>query len=210
MMRFASLSIGAALLAACSPGGRDDAPADDTAAEAATRVGTTSSFDGTATDAPPAAGGGRESAMPGSGMTGTVSDLKGDVSGLNIRVTDTATIVDLPADALFEFDKADLTPGAETELRKAAELIRKAPPGTIEVIGHTDAKGDDAYNQSLSEKRSRTVADWFAQQVGVRQRAFRVSGKGETAPIAANQTADGKDDAAGRARNRRVELVLPR
>lgn len=143
-------------------------------------------------------------------MSGTVSDLKGDVSGLNIRVTDTATIVDLPADALFEFDKADLTSGAEAELGKAAELIRKAPPGAIEVIGHSDAKGDDAYNLRLSERRARTVADWFADQVGVRQRTFRVSGKGETEPIAPNQTADGKDDAAGRARNRRVEVILPR
>jgi outer membrane protein OmpA-like peptidoglycan-associated protein len=201
MMRLASLSIGAALLAACSPGGGDDTPASD----AATAAGKTS-----AADAPPADGDKPGSATTGSRMTGTVSDLKGDVSGLNIRVTDTATIVDLPADALFEFDKADLTPGAEAELRKAAELIRKAPPGPIEVIGHTDAKGDDAYNRSLSEKRARTVADWFAQQVGVRQRAFRVSGKGETSPIAANQTADGKDDAAGRARNRRVEVILPR
>lgn len=201
MMRLASLSIGAALLAACSPGGGGDAPAGD----AATGAGTTSAPVAAATDAQPTTGGG-----PASAMTGTVSDLKGDVSGLNIRVTDTATIVDLPADALFEFDKADLTPGAEAELQKAAELIRKAPPGAIEVIGHSDAKGDDAYNLRLSEKRARTVADWFAGQVGVRQRTFRVSGKGETAPIAANQTADGKDDAAGRARNRRVEVVLPR
>jgi outer membrane protein OmpA-like peptidoglycan-associated protein len=205
MMRLASLSIGAALLAACSPGARDDAPAGDAATDAATATGTTA-----AAGAPRAAEDGPESATTGSAMTGTVSDLTGDVSGLDIRVTDTATIVDLPADALFEFDKADLTPGAEAELRKAAELIRKAPPGAIAVIGHSDAKGDDAYNQRLSERRAQSVADWFASQVGVRQRAFRVSGKGETAPIAPNQTADGKDDAAGRARNRRVEVVLPR
>ncbi|MEI4505743.1 OmpA family protein [Sphingopyxis sp. CCNWLW253] len=201
MMRLASLSIGAALLAACSPDGGGNAPADD----AAMGAGTTSAPVAAAADAQPTTGGG-----PGSAMAGTVSDLKGDVSGLNIRVTATATIVDLPADALFEFDRADLTPGAEAELRKAAELIRKAPTGAIEVIGHSDAKGDDAYNLRLSEKRARTVADWFAGQVGVRQRTFRVSGKGETEPIAPNQTADGKDDAAGRARNRRVEVVLPR
>lgn len=203
-MRLASLSIGAALLAACSPGGRDDAPAGDAATEAGATPGSA------ATDTPPAAAGRPGSAATGSAMTGTVSDLKGDVSGLSIRVTGTATIVDLPADALFEFDKADLTPGAQAELRKAAELIRKAPPGAIDVIGHSDATGDDAYNLRLSEKRARSVAGWFAQQVGVRQRAFRVSGKGETDPIAPNRTADGKDDAAGRARNRRVEVILPR
>lgn len=144
------------------------------------------------------------------GVTGTVSNLTGDISGLNIRVTDTGTIIDLAADALFEFDKADLTPAAEAQLQKAAALIRKAPPGGIQVIGHTDAKGDDAYNQRLSEARARTVADWFQQQVGVRQREFTVSGKGETAPIAPNETATGADDPAGRTKNRRVEVILPR
>lgn len=144
------------------------------------------------------------------GMTGTVSNLTGDISGLNIRVTDMGTIIDLAADALFEFDKADLTPAAHAQLQKAAALIRKAPPGGIQVIGHTDAKGDDAYNQRLSEARARTVADWFARQVGVRQRDFAVSGKGETAPIAPNETATGADDPAGRAKNRRVEVILPR
>lgn len=143
-------------------------------------------------------------------LTGQVSSLSSAVSGLNVRVTDTATIVDLPADTLFAFDKADLTPDATVQLGKAAELIRAAPPGAIRVVGHTDSKGDDAYNQRLSEARARAVADWFGQQVGVRQRAFDVTGMGEGAPIAPNETADGKDDPAGRAKNRRVELIIPK
>lgn len=144
------------------------------------------------------------------GMTGAISSLTGDVSGLSVRVTDMGTIIDLAADALFEFDQAELTPEAEAQLQKAAALIRKAPPGDIQVIGHTDAKGDDAYNQRLSEARARTVADWFAGQVGVRQRGFVVSGKGEAAFIAPNETVTGADDPGGRARNRRVEVILPR
>lgn len=154
--------------------------------------------------------GGSVKEMPatGGGLTGQVSALTGDVSGLNTRVTDMGLVIDLPADALFEFDKADLTPAAEAELNKAAELIRRSPAGPIAVIGHTDAKGDDAYNQTLSEARAKTVADWFGGQVGVRQRTFQVSGKGETAPIAPNARPDGSDDAAGRAKNRRVEVVV--
>ena len=143
------------------------------------------------------------------GLHAKVSPLSGKVSGLDTRVTDMGTIIDLPSDALFEYDKAELTPAAEVELDKAAGLIRQSPPGTIQIIGHTDSKGDDSYNQTLSEARARTLADWFGRQVGVRQREFRVSGKGETAPIAPNQSASGADDPAGRAKNRRVEVVMP-
>lgn len=145
----------------------------------------------------------------GSNLTGDVSDLAGAVSGLSTRITDQGLVIDLPADALFEFDKADLTPAAEAELRKAAELIRRSPPGAVQVIGHTDSHGEDAYNQRLSEARARTVADWFGGEVGVRQRDFRVSGKGETAPVAPNARPDGSDDPEGRAKNRRVEVIVP-
>ena len=187
-----ALALSALALAACAPAADSEPPP---ASEAP------------AAPAPTAAA---APANPPGGMTGTVSNLTGDISGLNIRVTDMGTIIDLAADALFEFDKADLTPAAEAQLQKAAALIRKAPPGGIQVIGHTDAKGDDAYNQRLSEARARTVADWFGEQVGVRQRDFAVSGKGETAPIAPNETATGADDPAGRTKNRRVEVILPR
>jgi len=144
-----------------------------------------------------------------SSLRAEVSTLNADTSGLNTRVTDMGTIIDLPADALFDYDKSTLTPAAETQLQKAAELIRQAPPGAIQVIGHTDSKGDDAYNQKLSEARAKTVADWFGQQVGVRQRELQVSGKGETAPVAPNESADGKDDPTARAKNRRVEVIIP-
>ncbi|WP_315760916.1 OmpA family protein [Sphingomonas sp. Y38-1Y] len=145
----------------------------------------------------------------GSGMRGTVSSLTGAVSGLNTRVTDMGLVIDLPSDALFEFDKATLTPAAEDQLRKATDLIRRSPPGALKVIGHTDDKGDDAYNQKLSVARAQAVADWLGQQVGVRTRGFEVSGKGESEPVAPNARPDGSDDPAGRAKNRRVELVVP-
>lgn len=145
----------------------------------------------------------------GPSLSAKVSPLTGAVSGLRTRVTDMGTIIDLPADALFEYDKAVLTPAAEVELRKATEMIRRSPSGAIRVIGHTDSKGDEAYNQRLSESRANSVADWLREQVGVRQREFLVSGRGETAPIAPNENAAGGDDSAGRAKNRRVELVVP-
>lgn len=95
--------------------------------------------------APPAA-------AAGNGLRATVSDLTGTVSGLNTRMTEMGLVIDLPADALFEYDKADLTPAAEAELRKAAELIRRSPPGAISIVGHTDGKGDDAYNRGCRRR----------------------------------------------------------
>lgn len=189
-------------LAACSKGG------DEVAAPAPGETG------GFATLAPdPQAPVAAASAPAGatSNLTGQVSALNADISDLNVRVTDFGTVIDLPADALFEYDKAELTADAEAQLLKAAEVIRKSPgEGAIKVIGHTDSHGADAYNQKLSEARARTVADWFGRQVGVRRRSFEVSGKGETAPIAPNAGPDGKDDPAGRVKNRRVEVVVPK
>lgn len=193
MIRARCAALAAGLLAtACSGGGQ----ADNAGQALAETSGPTA-----ANAAAPAGGG---------GLRAQVSDLTADISGLNTRMSDMGLVIDLPADALFEYDKAELTPVAESELRKAAEVIRQSPPGSIQVIGHTDSDGNDAYNQTLSEARAKTVADWFGQQVGVRQRQFAVSGKGETAPIAPNATADGKDDPAGRAKNRRVEVIVPK
>jgi len=192
-MRLAIVSLGTvALLAACS----DNVPRD-TAGDAESQP------------APAHAASETKTAPSAPGLRAKVSPLSGNVSGLNTRVTDMGTIIDLPSDALFEYDKAVLTPAAEIELGKAAALIRQSPPGAIEIIGHTDSKGGDSYNRTLSEARARTVADWFGRQVGVRQREFRVSGKGESAPIAPNEDAGGADDPAGRAKNRRVEVVVP-
>lgn len=183
-------------LAGCSA---EPAPAPGPTASAASQAGVGSAR-GDAPAAAPAGGG---------GLTGRVSPLTGAVSGLNTRISDMGLVIDLPADALFEFDRAELTPAAQAELGKAAELIRRSPAGPIRVVGHTDAKGDDAYNQRLSEARARTVADWFGTQVGVRTRTFDVAGKGESAPIAPNTRPDGGDDPAGRAKNRRVEVIVP-
>lgn len=167
--------------------------------------------DAAPTAAPPAGATGRVSdqVAPVGGLTGRVSALNANVSGLNTRMSDMGLVIDLPADVLFAFDEATLTPAAEGELKKATEMIRRAPAGPIRVIGHTDAKGEDAYNQRLSEARARAVADWFGGQVGVRTRAFDVTGRGEAAPIAPNARPDGSDDPAGRQKNRRVEVVVP-
>jgi len=156
---------------------------------------------------PPAAQG---SALTGtvSGLTGDVSQLQGLVDALGGEIRDNEIYVALPADTLFEFDKAQIRPGAEAGLRTLAELIGKTQ-GTVQLKGYTDAKGEDAYNLTLSKRRADAVKIWLTTN-GVPGARLQASGFGEADPVAPNQRPDGTDDAEGRAKNRRVEAIIPR
>lgn len=116
------------------------------------------------------------------------------------------------ADALFEFDKAELSSAAEASLaalgpriQELSSASKRAPKTTIE--GHTDAKGDDAYNDGLSERRARAVRTWLAAR-GFIAPQTPIVGFGERHPVAPNSRPDGGDDPEARAKNRRVEVVL--
>ena len=111
------------------------------------------------------------------------------------------------ADALFEFDKSTLSKDAEETLKALLPLLAKAGKHPASVEGHTDAKGTDAYNQALSERRAQTVKDWLVTQ-GAIPAASPISGWGKRKPVAPNTKPDGTDDPAGRQKNRRVEVVL--
>ncbi len=111
------------------------------------------------------------------------------------------------ADALFAFDKADLSPDAEKALLSLGDELRALPAAKLSIEGHTDAVGDEAYNQRLSERRARAVRDALARQ-GLAQAATPIVGYGESNPAAPNTHPDGSDDPEGRAKNRRVELVF--
>ena len=110
----------------------------------------------------------------------------------------------------FPFDSSELTPeyramldNASEFLKPHRELLRKGL-GQLNVIGHTDAKGAEAYNQTLSEQRARAVADHLITQDPTREAFIRVMGRGESEPIADNDTRFGRD------RNRRIEFELIR
>lgn len=111
------------------------------------------------------------------------------------------------ADALFEFDKATLTPDAEETLNALVPLLAKAGKHPVTIEGHTDAKGADDYNQTLSEKRAQAVRTWLVAHGAVPAAAL-TKGWGERRPVAPNAKPDGTDDPAGRQKNRRVEVVL--
>ena len=116
-----------------------------------------------------------------------------------------AISIDLPTDVLFDFDKAELRADAAPSLEKAAELIKSYATAPLTVLGHTDGKGTDAYNDALSLRRAEAVAHALHRQTG---RQARVQGLGKRQPVAPNTTPDGRDDPAGRQLNRRVQILI--
>jgi outer membrane protein OmpA-like peptidoglycan-associated protein len=137
-----------------------------------------------------------------------VDSIGGVVQDIEIKETPTEVRVDMAADVLFDFDKADLLPKADETLKKAADFIRDhAKGGAVRIEGHTDAKGNDAYNQKLSERRAASVKSWFIAH-GLSNMKFSTEGFGAKKPVAPNTKPDGSDDPDGRQKNRRVELVI--
>lgn len=115
--------------------------------------------------------------------------------------------ITLLGDVLFDFDKSDIRPDARPVLDRLAQLLAGYPQAAVAIEGHTDAKGDDAYNQTLSERRAAAVKVYLARR-NVTAARLSTLGFGESRPVAPNATADGSDDPQGRQRNRRVEFVI--
>jgi outer membrane protein OmpA-like peptidoglycan-associated protein len=105
------------------------------------------------------------------------------------------------SDVLFDTAKYTLKPGAREKLAKISGIVLAHPGLMLSVEGHTDSVGTDEYNQKLSEQRANSVRDYLVAQ-GVSSSAITAQGFGETQPVTTN------DNAAGRQRNRRVELVV--
>ncbi len=114
--------------------------------------------------------------------------------GDNIRLN-------MPSDITFDTDRSEIKPSFDDTLAKVASTLQKYPKTTIDVIGHADSTGADDYNLALSERRARSVAGFLVSH-GVMEQRIWTQGRGESQPIASNDTAD------GRAKNRRVEILL--
>lgn len=125
----------------------------------------------------------------------TAAGVQVDVAGCEIEEE-----ISLPG-VNFESNSDRLLAGAEQVLDDAAATLVKNPTINVEVAGHTDSDGTAAYNESLSERRARTVRDYLATR-GVDMNRMTVRGYGEAEPIADNSTA------AGKAQNRRVVLRI--
>ena len=102
-------------------------------------------------------------------------------------------------DVHFHFDSSDLKQTAAESLDSVAAGLKQYPDVRYTIIGHTDSTGDEMWNQGLSERRASSVESYLISR-GVPDAQMDVSGKGETMPIASNDTRE------GRAENRRVEI----
>lgn len=130
-------------------------------------------------------------------------DLRRDLNNSNVQITNTGDrlIVTMPNDILFPVDSATVRSDLQRDLRALAGNLQAYPNSTVQVIGHTDSDGDAAYNLDLSQRRASSVAAVLTSS-GVNPGRIRTIGRGEDQPVADNLTA------AGKAQNRRVEIVI--
>src|SRR5690625_1602533 len=126
----------------------------------------------------------------------------------NAEEVDEGTKLTLPEDILFDFDSADLRADVNEAIDKLVQLAEETDTSeTITIIGHTDSRGADDYNQKLSEGRAQAVLDALVNK-NVAEERLEAIGKGASEPIAENTHSDGSDNPEGRQKNRRVEVIV--
>lgn len=141
-------------------------------------------------------------------MSAKVQETLSRSGDIEVRQSEDDFILSVASDVLFAFDSADLSLEAQNSLTDVAAVVSLAPEGQVLVVGHTDSKGPDVYNRTLSERRAQSVSAFLEQQ-GVASDRLHIEGRGESDPIAANEI-DGQDNPDGRAKNRRVEFIVPK
>lgn len=227
MSRLAAFAAPLALAALLGLGGCSDKPAGNGADAGQPMTGTDGRPVGAANQPAPAAAPAGPAAAPattgtpqttaaqnaaaedrGQKLTGVVSDLSGAASDLGAQMTDMGLVINFNADVLFDFDKADIKPEAAPTLQKLAEVVKQYTKSRVVINGYTDAKGNDAYNLNLSQRRAQAIADWLQQHGANAGGQFQTKGYGEANPVAPNTKPDGSDNPEGRQQNRRVEVII--
>jgi outer membrane protein OmpA-like peptidoglycan-associated protein len=129
--------------------------------------------------------------------------LRRQTAGTGVGVTRDGDelVLDMPSEVTFATGSANLDPAFRSTLDQVAATLTEYEKTYVDVLGHTDSTGSDAFNQTLSEQRSSSVANYLTQR-GVQQARLATKGYGESQPRASNTTE------AGRASNRRVEIRL--
>ena len=149
--------------------------------------------------------GGVAGGVVGYKMDQQIKELKEQTAGSGIDVSQTsdgsAILVNLPDGVTFGVDSTVISPTFQQTLNQIADSLKTYPDSLVDVYGHTDSTGSDAYNQGLSERRAQSVANYLGMR-GVSSARIRSQGFGKQYPVASNDTDQ------GRALNRRVEIKI--
>lgn len=145
--------------------------------------------------------GGTVGAVIGHQMDQQAKELQQNIPGATVARVGEGITVTFASGLLYDFDSDIVKSDAAGNLRNLASSINKYPNTDLLIVGHTDAVGTASYNQQLSDRRSNAASAFLAAQ-GVSSTRLRALGRGETEPVADNETE------AGRQRNRRVEIAI--
>lgn len=148
-----------------------------------------------------AAIGGVAGATIGAYMDKQADEMREDLEGAQIERVGEGIKITFDSGILFDVDKSDLKPVAQQNIRELSETLKKYEDTNILIEGHTDDTGAEAYNQALSERRAKSVADYLTS-LGVANSRVTTTGYGEGQPIADNTTVQGREQ------NRRVEIAI--
>lgn len=148
-----------------------------------------------------AAVGGATGAVIGHKMDKQAEEIKKTVPDAKVERVGEGIVVEFSSNVLFGFDKSGLSNEAKTTLDKLVTVLNYYPDTDIEVQGHTDSKGSEAYNMDLSERRANAVSSYLTSE-GIAASRVRINGFGESLPKYSNDTN------AGRIQNRRVEFLI--
>lgn len=150
-----------------------------------------------------AAAGAAAGGLIGNQLDKQAAELRTQLSNDGITITNAGDrlIVSLPQDITFATNSSTVTPSLRADIGRVAQNLLRYPDSNVQVIGHTDSTGEATYNLGLSLQRANAVAD-ILQSGGVGYNRINTFGKGEEQPLASNLTPE------GRARNRRVEIVV--
>jgi len=148
-----------------------------------------------------AAVGGASGAVIGRQMDKQAEEIKNTVPDAKVERVGEGIVVEFSSNVLFGFDESNLSADAKTNLDKLVKVLNAYPDTDIEVQGHTDSKGSERYNQTLSEQRAGTVSGYLSGK-GIASNRLNIRGFGENNPKYSNDTTEGQTQ------NRRVEFLI--
>jgi outer membrane protein OmpA-like peptidoglycan-associated protein len=145
--------------------------------------------------------GGAAGAIIGHQMDQQAKELDQSIPGAKVERVGEGIQVTFESGLLFDFDSDRIRPDAAANFQELARSLNKFGNSNLLIVGHTDSQGDDAYNMALSQRRA-NAASAYLQSQGVPASRISTSGRGESEPVATNDTE------AGKQLNRRVEVAI--